>query len=144
MRLSYLYNGIPILTGIPILKIRRSLLWESPYWGEGIFILKRPLLTWHSRCMLISPIWHTKLVDTLFTVPRMPYVLVGRNFKLRYRLDCILVHPLTHWGRDKTAAIFQTTFSNEFSWMKMYEFRLRFHWSLFLRFELTISQHWFR
>ena len=38
---------------------------------------------------------------------------------------------LTHWGRDKMAAISQTTFSNTFSWMKMYEFRLRFHWSLF-------------
>ena len=38
---------------------------------------------------------------------------------------------LTHWGRDKTAAIFQTTFSHAFSWMKMYEFRLKFHWSLF-------------
>ena len=31
-----------------------------------------------------------------------------------------------------------------FSWMKMYEFRSRFHWSLFLRFQLTIFQHWFR
>ena len=30
------------------------------------------------------------------------------------------------------------------SWMKMQEFCLRFHWSLFLRFELTIFQHWFR
>ena len=40
-------------------------------------------------------------------------------------------------------AIFQTTSSNAFSWIKMYEFRLRFHWSLFLRFQLTISQHWF-
>ena len=28
--------------------------------------------------------------------------------------------------------------------MKMYEFRLRFHWSLFLRVQLTIFQHWFR
>ena len=37
---------------------------------------------------------------------------------------------LTHWGRDKMAAIFQTTVSNGFSWMKMYEFRLKFHWSL--------------
>ena len=27
---------------------------------------------------------------------------------------------------------FQTTFSNAFSWMKLYEFRLKFHWSLFL------------
>ena len=51
---------------------------------------------------------------------------------------------LTHWGRDKMAAIFQTTFSNEFLWMKMYEFRLSFHWSLFLGFQLTIFQHWFR
>ena len=41
------------------------------------------------------------------------------------------------------AAISQTTFSSEFSWIKMYDFRLRFHWSLFLRFELTILQHWF-
>ena len=30
---------------------------------------------------------------------------------------------INFWGRDKMAAIFQTTFSNEFSWMKMYEFR---------------------
>ena len=42
------------------------------------------------------------------------------------------------------AAIFQTTLSNGFSWIKMYEFRLTFHWNLFLRVELTIFQHWFR
>ena len=40
---------------------------------------------------------------------------------------------LIDWGRDKMAAIFQTTFSNGFSWIKMYEFRLKFHWILFLR-----------
>ena len=51
---------------------------------------------------------------------------------------------LTHWGRDKMAAIFQTTFSSWFSWMKMNEFRLIFHWSLFIRVQLTIFQHWFR
>ena len=33
---------------------------------------------------------------------------------------------LTHWGRDKMADIFQTIFSNGFSWMKMYEFWLYF------------------
>ena len=26
---------------------------------------------------------------------------------------------LTHWGRDKMPAIFQKTFSNAFSWMKI-------------------------
>ena len=50
---------------------------------------------------------------------------------------------LKHWGRDNMAAIFQTTFSNAFSWMKIYEFRVRCHWSLFLRVQLPIFQYWF-
>ena len=51
---------------------------------------------------------------------------------------------LTHWGRDKMDAISQTIFSSAFSGMEMFEFRLKFHWSLFLRVQLTIFQHWFR
>ena len=51
---------------------------------------------------------------------------------------------LTHWGRDKMAAISQKTHSNAFSWIKMLEIRLIFHWSLFLRVESTILHHWFR
>ena len=51
---------------------------------------------------------------------------------------------LTHWGRDKLDAISQTTFSNVFSWMKMFEFRLEFHWSMFPSDWITIIQHWFR
>ena len=38
---------------------------------------------------------------------------------------------LTHWGRDKMAAIFRTTFSIAFSWRKNYEFHILL--SLFLR-----------
>ena len=42
-----------------------------------------------------------------------------------------LVHTiLSHWGRDKMDTKSQTKFSCAFSWMKMYEFRLKFHWSL--------------
>ena len=51
---------------------------------------------------------------------------------------------LTHWGRHKMDAISQTTFSSAFSLMKIFELRLKFHWSLFLRVQLTIFQHWFR
>ena len=51
---------------------------------------------------------------------------------------------ITHPSRDKIATISQTTFSKAFSWMKMYENSVRFHWYLFIRFEPTISQHWFR
>ena len=51
---------------------------------------------------------------------------------------------LTHWGRDEMNNISQTTFSNLFSSMKMFEFRLKFHWSLFPRVQLTKFRHWFR
>ena len=51
---------------------------------------------------------------------------------------------LIHWGRDKMATNFLMTFSKAFSRMKIYEYWLRFHWSLFPRIKLTILQHWFR
>ena len=80
------------------------------------------------------------------------HVFVGSNYS--YMLTTVEVTVwminysplflLTHWGRDKMAVIFQMTYSNAFSWMKMYEFRLRFHWRLFLGVQSTIFQHWFR
>ena len=51
---------------------------------------------------------------------------------------------VTHWGRDKMNAILQTTFSSALCRTKMFEFRLNFHCSLFLRVQLTIFQHWCR
>ena len=46
-------------------------------------------------------------------------------------VEIMIKDQLTHWGRDKMATIFQTPLSNAFSWKKMFEFRLKFHWSLF-------------
>ena len=48
-------------------------------------------------------------------------------------------HPnaLTLCGRDKMGDISQTTFWNVFSSMGIFEFRLQFHWSLFLMVWLT-------
>ena len=45
--------------------------------------------------------------------------------KLQRYTDKIIVQNkiLAHWGRDKMAAIFLTTFINALSWMKKYEFR---------------------
>ena len=45
---------------------------------------------------------------------------------------------------SKKGTIWQPTFSNAFSCIKIYEFRLRFHRSLFLRDELNIFPRWFR
>ena len=68
----------------------------------------------------------------------------GRKSKHVFMLPLItaLRKELTHWGREKMDAISQTTFSSAFSWMKMFEFQLRYHWSLFLNVQLTIFQHW--
>ena len=41
----------------------------------------------------------------------------------------LIFRELTHWGRDKVD-LSQMRFSNAFSWMKTYEFRLQFHWYL--------------
>ena len=39
--------------------------------------------------------------------------------------------------------ILQMTFSKSFSWIRMYEFRLKCIWSVFLNVYSTIFQHWF-
>ena len=71
------------------------------------------------------------------------------------RWDLLRVNPMgcsthkrqsivPHWGRDQIAAFSQATYSKAFSWMKMYTFPLRFHWSMFPMVQLTIFQHWCR
>ena len=101
-------------------------------------------VSWNTKtvCLRVAKVrpwyWFTSLNFGAFSQERWPATAkVGHFF---------YSHPssLTHWGRDKMAAIFQTTFPNEFSWLKMYEYRVKFHWSLFLRVQLIISQHWFR
>ena len=54
----------------------------------------------------------------------------GISWALNSHLD------LTDWGWDEIDNLFQTTFSDSFSWLKMYQFWLWFHWSLFLWFKL--------
>ena len=51
---------------------------------------------------------------------------------------------LTHLLLDKMAAIPQTIYLDAFSWIKSFVFRLKFHWSLFLRIQVTITQNWFK
>ena len=52
----------------------------------------------------------------------------GRNLPCNWNL--VSCTTLRHRGRDEMDAISQMTFSNAFYWMKMYWFRLRFHWNL--------------
>ena len=52
----------------------------------------------------------------------------------------------SHWGNrtceeatNEMAAIMQTTYSNASNRVKIFEFRLKFHWILFLRVQLTMK-----
>ena len=47
---------------------------------------------------------------------------------------CLTLLPL-----DKMAAILQTTFLNAFSWLKKFDFWLKFYWNLFLRVQMKIT-----
>ena len=80
-----------------------------------------------------------------FTLPLNYFHDVSANHsgKIKPFLS-FLSKQLTHWVRDKMDAISQTIFSSVLSCMKMFEFRSKFLWRLFLRVHLTIFQHWFR
>ena len=56
-------------------------------------------------------------------------------FVRRFRFSGLFISRqcLTHWRSNKMASIWQTSLSNAFSWMKMFNFQIQFHWDLFLR-----------
>ena len=131
----------------------------GPLWGEStshwwIPLTKGPEM-WNFDCLFIYSL--NKLFNANGIVGDFGYhdidglVQERRNssaLAMELRLSCtnpvicdITVIELTHWGRDKMAFIFQTIFSNAFPWMKMFEFQLESHWSLFLKFQSIINQH---
>ena len=108
---------------------------------NGLVPTRRQAIIWiNAGILLIGPL------GTNFN--RNSYIFIQEtHLKLssgKWQPFCLGLNVLTHWGRDNMAAISQTTLSNAFSWMKMFKFRLKFHWSLFLRVQFTIFQHWFR
>ena len=126
-------------------------------WPDGTIVcIKAPSFPEQSRTGTIS---QSPLARLLRTPPGQgaPYCL-SRTVHVRcshlYMHLHFPQHPLT-WSRDNWRSlntlrprqidvISQTTFSWAFSWMKMLEFRLQFHWNLFPMVPLTIFHHWFR
>ena len=58
--------------------------------------------------------------------------------------EFICFDQLTHLPLDTMASFSQMTFSNAFSWMEIFVFQFRFHWSLFLRVQSATGQDKFR
>ena len=57
---------------------------------------------------------------------------------------CVIIQSCLSFNLDKMSTISQTIFSIAFSWMTIFVFWFKFHWSLFVKLQLTISEHWFR
>ena len=116
---------------------RPSVADRSPIFKDSCH---RPVADWSATEKMVAVVAVVALVAAVFSRKAVAD-------RLQYMCDRVFrytrVKVLTHWGRDKIDAISQTTFSSAFPWMKMFEFRLKFHWSLFLRVHLTIFQHWF-
>ena len=86
-----------------------------------------------NQCWLINNeiVWHLSMCNFTGNPDINPWIEFENHWfnTLRPRLN---------------GAIFQTTFSNRFSWIKMFEYQLIFHWNLFPRVQLIISQRCFR
>ena len=100
------------------------------YYFEGLLL---------SHCCYSKHSCSRRFYCMVWTKVRPGYVISSLVF-----YGCNTLVLLTHWGRDKMDAVSQTTLWSAFSSMKMFEFLLKFHWSLFLRVQLTIFHHWFR
>ena len=118
------------------------------YFSHSIVFAPCTLFDWN--CTLLN--WNQWSVYHVYRYLRLIWLVTIKPILVWNWIDechfpCYYIKrymSLTHWGRDKMDPITQTTFSRAFSWMNMFEFRLKFHWGLFPRVQLTIFQHWFR
>ena len=97
---------------------------------------------------LFLVIIHLKIIHLMtFTMKDLSCCNCTGNIRSEYNVEnntwyaWSVVH---NTGQDKVEGMLRTTFSNAFSKMKIYEFRLRLLWCLSFRVQLTISQHWLR
>ena len=121
----------------------RAVVWCINFMGSVFFLFQ----TMNSSVRGLCDINHSKCQQpTMFGSRDIghPSSTISTTIAATTTVAAVATTGLTHWGRDKMAAIFQTTSSSAFSWMKMFEWRLKLQWSLFLRVQLTIFQQWFR
>ena len=115
---------------------KSNISWEF----QALYVCRKPCFgrtykvsAWNSHHK--HDFWHCIFSRDYFGELTPPWLWQSNTYKQRAKKV---------WGRDKMAAILQTTFSSVFSGMKIYEFRLRFYLNLLLRVQLTIFHYYFR
>ena len=113
--------------------------------GNGLTPIQCPAITRTDDDSLSIGSLGTKFIEISI---KMQWFMIKkmhlRQLSAKWQSLWFSLHAITHLSLDKMAAISQTPFSHVFSWMKSLAFWFKFHWSLFLRVKLTISQNWFR
>ena len=121
-------------------KIQQKLWYFSSYALVFHISLDVVLVQFCVACLFIRKImWKS-------TVSKLDCILFLQSKDSTYLVLKIYGNKTSSWSHlplDKIAAISQT-FLSTFSWMKKFEFWLKFHWNLFLKVQITIAQHWFR
>ena len=104
----------------------------------------KPNKAWNIYMYIICGIYCTASITYVYHIIPVPRTKSKIHWYMYFDFVWVIKHALTHWGRDKMATIFLTTFLNAFSWMKIFVFWWKFQWNLFPRAQLTIFHHWFR
>ena len=120
---------------------------NGPHFADYIF-----------KCIILNEnVWISIKISLKFApkgpinnIPSLATSQATSHYLNQWWLDCWRIYAslglneLTHWGWDEMDNISQMTFSNVFSSVKMFELWWKFHWSLFLRVQSSVFQHWFR
>ena len=124
-----------------------SIIFHDRYYQQQIHVWNVPVFDYLPDILCIQQFFPKKelVPGTSFISDLCSKLKTVCNAVSGFRLftQCMAYNPFEA-GRDKINGIFQTTFSNGFSWMKMYELRLQFRENLFRGVQLTIPQYWFR
>ena len=133
-------NLVILFVHLSFVQWNTGLFWES---FNGIYLFYEIITSQHWLGDQISLSHGSKSFKKISTVWLfyMAQICKCKEEIVDWRVICSYL-SLTHVPLVKMATISQTTFLNVFSWMKKFVFFFKVHWGLFLRVQLTITQHW--
>ena len=125
---------------------------------------------WHTRTKANFSRVHIKILTSLFYSRKAFENIISKTMTILSQHKCVKLwksqmlceHPiiiitkinidmshhsmrmLTHLPKTKQPPFRRRSYQMHFHEWKNFVFWFEFHWSLFLRVQLTISQHWFR
>ena len=99
----------------------------------------RQIGEWRRYHPMVEMSYPTRSTKKVVSISILCQIFANVVYVLSYIYVILHIEAETKWP-----PFFRRHFQMHFREWKMYEFRWRFHWSLFLRVQLMIYQHWLR